>query len=397
MTTLPEAPSGARRGRLSKLGVAALPLAALAAALAWTSQPAAANPPMPHDPIGRVWSVSAPSAGTIRLQGWAADLDSTRNATVWALVDGKRVTRTSTAIARPKVAKRNHTGPTPGFDLSVRVPSSGVHTVCAVVDNFGPLGVARVLKCVVTPLGTRLSSAQVAAHSPYGAITRVSASSSTMRLTGWAAEPDFRTGRIVTVLYVDGRSAATVATRAASTQQRAAGAGKRGAFSISVPVDSGSHIGCLWLVNTGFGSNTSLGCQAIDSRGSAGSGTVTTPAINKTVVKEAKKHIGQRYVWGAEGPKTFDCSGLVMYSYHKAGYSTPRIAQDQFHAARLIPASRAVPGDLVFYHDSTGAVYHVGIYLQPLDTVAAIDESEGVAHQHIWDPSTATYGSFTHT
>jgi hypothetical protein len=42
-------------------------------------------------------------------------------------------------------------------------------------------------------------------------------------------------------------------------------------------------------------------------------------------------------------------------------------------------------------------VYHVGIYLSPGKTVAAIDEAEGVNYQTIWDASTATYGSFTHS
>jgi cell wall-associated NlpC family hydrolase len=219
-----------------------------------------------------------------------------------------------------------------------------------------------------------------------------------MRVRGFAYEPDFRAGRIVVVLYVDGRAAQTLTTHLASAYQRRHGAGKRGAFNFSVPVSRGlAHIGCVWVVNTGIGGNTPLGCTAVDTRGAAGSGKVTTPTRNKRVVREAKRHIGQRYVWGAEGPKTFDCSGLVQYSYRKAGYVTPRIAQDQFAAARVIPASRAVPGDLVFYHDAVGAVYHVGIYLRPLETVAAIDPADGVAHQHIWDPSSATYGSFTHT
>ena len=90
----------------------------------------------------------------------------------------------------------------------------------------------------------------------------------------------------------------------------------------------------------------------------------------------AKNHIGKPYVWAAAGPNTFDCSGLVVFSYAKAGITGLTTSpQVQFNAARLIPASRAVPGDLVFYHDSDGSVYHVGIYLAPGDTVAAIDTS----------------------
>jgi cell wall-associated NlpC family hydrolase len=88
---------------------------------------------------------------------------------------------------------------------------------------------------------------------------------------------------------------------------------------------------------------------------------------------------------------------LVTFSYGRAGFVTPRISEDQAHAARLIPASRAVPGDLVFMHDEVGDVYHVSIYLSPGKTVAAIDESRGVDYQTIWDPSIVTYGSFTHT
>jgi cell wall-associated NlpC family hydrolase len=65
-------------------------------------------------------------------------------------------------------------------------------------------------------------------------------------------------------------------------------------------------------------------------------------------------------------------------------------------AARLIPASHARAGDLVFYHDNTGSVYHVGIYTGPGTTVAAVDQADGVRAQNIWD-STATYGSFTHS
>jgi cell wall-associated NlpC family hydrolase len=157
------------------------------------------------------------------------------------------------------------------------------------------------------------------------------------------------------------------------------------------------HIGCIWVVNVGIGNNTPLGCQARDTRGLAGRGPVEVPKLNTQVVTEAKRHIGQSYVWGAEGPRTFDCSGLVMFSYGKFGFVTPRVSEDQARAARLIPASRAVPGDLVFMHDNLGDVYHVGIYLSPGQTVAAIDESSGVDYQKIWDPSIVTYGSFTHT
>lgn len=383
------------RRRLSALIAAAGTALSLAAALVVGAAPAAANPALPDDPIGALEHVAAAKGGLVDLRGWAADPDTNENATVFALVDGHKAGYVETAFARPKIAKRYGTGPTPGFDFTAAVPS-GVHTVCVGVRNSAA-GIARVLGCRVLPKGTALNSSQLAAHNPSGKVSRVSANAKTFAVSGWSAEPDFRTGRMVAVLYVDGAPAQTVDTHHATAGQRTAGAGKRGAFDFSVPVSKGAHNGCVWIVNTGLGSNALVGCVAADTRGPAGTHKVTTPALNKNVLKEARKHLGQPYVWGAAGPKSFDCSGLVMFSYHKAGFGTPRIAQDQFTAARVIPAARAVPGDLVFYHDSVGAVYHVGIYTKPLDTIAAIDESEGVAHQHIWDPSSATYGSFTHT
>jgi cell wall-associated NlpC family hydrolase len=384
------------RNRCAAFGVSLLTPVTIIGVCALTAPAAQANPPARNDPIGRIDSATAARGGQIRLQGWAADPDTGRNAAVAALVDGAKLAVVRTSVVRPKITTRHHTGPTPGFDLTVSVPTSGVHTVCVAATNMGP-GLTRVLGCVATPLGSTLTGTQLAAHSPYGVLSTATARTSRFRVTGWAGEPDFRVGRIVTMLYLDGALAITARTHVASAAQRRAGAGKRGAFDISVPVAAGSHTGCVWAVNTGLGWNRLLGCRAADTRGPAGHGAVAVPKINKKVVREAKKHIGQRYVWGAEGPRTFDCSGLVMYSYHKAGYPTPRIAADQFAAARVIPAARAVRGDLVFYHDSTGYVYHVGIYLSPLNTVAAIDEQQGVAPQHIWDPSSAAYGSFTHT
>ncbi len=366
----------------------------LASASLLTAPVAGALTARPHDPIGAVTSVKNVTGGLLAT-GWAVDPDApTANATVAAVVDGRyRVASGPTAVANPTVQTKYHTGPTPGFAMTIPVPT-GAHTVCIVARNSGP-GLEIALKCLVTPLGTKLSSAQLAAHNPVGAYSRMSVSSTSLRARGWTSDPDWVPHRMIVVLYVDNRSAATVTT-IAYPAPRPAGAGGASAFDITVPVSRGAHLGCIWVVNVGLGHNSFLGCKAGDTRGAAGTTPIATPALNSKVVTEARRHIGQKYVWGATGPKTFDCSGLVKYSYGKFGYITPRVSEDQFTAARLIPASRAVPGDLVFYHDTEGDVYHVGIYLSPGRTVAAIDENSGVNYQTIWDPSSTTYGSFTH-
>jgi hypothetical protein len=381
-------------GRRAPVAVALLALCAglLPAVLA---APAGANPAGPHDPFGKVRRVSAVSGG-LKFTGWALDPDElTTNIQVGVLVDGVNWTTFSpTSIPNATVTSTYAGGPTPGFSITSPIDTKP-HIVCLVARNVDA-GLDTVLSCVPTPLGTTLTSTQIAARSPQGAIEKSGARRASMHFAGWATDPDFYRRKATVVLYVDGSPAATVNT-GAYLGTRPTGAGPRSAFDVRVPVSSGMHIGCIWLVNIGLGSNKFLGCRAHDTRGRAGTDPVVQPKLNAQVVTEAKRHIGQAYVWGAEGPRTFDCSGLVMFSYGKAGFVTPRVSEDQARAARLIPPSRAVAGDLVFYHDNEGDVYHVGIYLSPLKTVAAIDEAEGVDYQKIWDPSIVTYGSFTHT
>ena len=80
----------------------------------------------------------------------------------------------------------------------------------------------------------------------------------------------------------------------------------------------------------------------------------------------AKSMMGTPYKWGGETPQEgFDCSGLVQWAYAKAGVSLPRVTDQQFVAPGGVPVKRRdlLPGDLVFFRDSTGYVHHVGISL----------------------------------
>ncbi|MER6916999.1 C40 family peptidase [Streptomyces sp. NPDC000594] len=85
----------------------------------------------------------------------------------------------------------------------------------------------------------------------------------------------------------------------------------------------------------------------------------TTHANKALKVAASKK--GAPYRYGAAGPSRFDCSGLTLYSYKKAGKKLPRTAQQQYNKSRKISSSSRKAGDLVFFH-SRGYVYHVGIY-----------------------------------
>ncbi|WP_148570812.1 C40 family peptidase [Nocardioides caldifontis] len=71
---------------------------------------------------------------------------------------------------------------------------------------------------------------------------------------------------------------------------------------------------------------------------------------------------GDPYQYGAAGPNRFDCSGLVYFSTHKAGFrNVPRTSSQQGRFMRRIPRKAMRPGDFVFFTGGSG-VYHVGVF-----------------------------------
>jgi peptidoglycan DL-endopeptidase CwlO len=100
------------------------------------------------------------------------------------------------------------------------------------------------------------------------------------------------------------------------------------------------------------------------STGQPGSALTTTQLI--AMLKAAVSRVGLPYVWGAAGPNSFDCSGLVQWSFAQAGIVMPRVAADQARTGPAVSVSQLQPGDLLFYHtDPTAPDYvsHVAIYL----------------------------------
>jgi hypothetical protein len=84
--------------------------------------------------------------------------------------------------------------------------------------------------------------------------------------------------------------------------------------------------------------------------------------LAEDVVDLAAKLIGRPYVWGAEGPRAFDCSGLTQYVYQEFGINLPRRAVDQSKFGDRV--GRFQPGDLLFFSTDTrqSLVTHVGLY-----------------------------------
>jgi len=84
-------------------------------------------------------------------------------------------------------------------------------------------------------------------------------------------------------------------------------------------------------------------------------------------IRIAKRYLGRRYVWGAVGPRSFDCSGFTQYVMRKSkGVRIPRVSRKQAYYGRYISRSHLRPGDLIFFDTSRrrrGYVNHVGIYI----------------------------------
>jgi len=83
-------------------------------------------------------------------------------------------------------------------------------------------------------------------------------------------------------------------------------------------------------------------------------------------LRVARHQKGDRYKYGAEGPRRFDCSGLVYFATHRAGLTrTPRTSSEQAKYMRRIKRSHLQRGDFVFFKNR-GGVYHVGFFLRRL-------------------------------
>lgn len=85
------------------------------------------------------------------------------------------------------------------------------------------------------------------------------------------------------------------------------------------------------------------------------------PASDRAAVAlaAARSALGRPYVYGSTGPNSFDCSGLMYWSWRHAGVELPRTSEGQMYAGHRIPLSQARPGDLVIYYSD---MHHVGMY-----------------------------------
>ncbi|WP_195631028.1 NlpC/P60 family protein [Lactiplantibacillus plantarum] len=118
------------------------------------------------------------------------------------------------------------------------------------------------------------------------------------------------------------------------------------------------------------------------------SDSLDSGASSSTLVNAMEKYgATNKYVYGAEGPSAFDCSGLVEYTLKKLGISFPRTSGEQYKASNHV--SNPKPGDLVFF--GPGGSEHVGVYTGNGEFYSAENEKDGMGISKVHGGG---YGSF---
>ncbi|MCQ4045743.1 NlpC/P60 family protein [Streptantibioticus rubrisoli] len=103
-----------------------------------------------------------------------------------------------------------------------------------------------------------------------------------------------------------------------------------------------------------------LGWLKSDVGAELGRAAGTADALAARAVAFASAQLGKAYEWGAQGPSTYDCSGLTQAAWAAAGVTLPRTSQEQWAGLPHVPLGQLRPGDLIVYYADAS---HVAIYI----------------------------------
>jgi cell wall-associated NlpC family hydrolase len=110
------------------------------------------------------------------------------------------------------------------------------------------------------------------------------------------------------------------------------------------------------------------------------------------VLAYARAQLGKPYEWGADGPNTFDCSGLTMRAWAQAGVSLYHYTGAQYDQTSRVAISDLQPGDLVFYGSSGPTSHHVGLYVGGGQMIEAPHIGADVRYASIYRSDLLPYG-----
>ncbi|MCR1849364.1 SH3 domain-containing protein [Paeniclostridium sordellii] len=142
-------------------------------------------------------------------------------------------------------------------------------------------------------------------------------------------------------------------------------------YSVITSLNKGTKVGYISESNgwAKVNYNGTIGYISVNYIGyvdsNSGAGESGTSQGADAVISLAKQQLGKPYVWGAEGPGSFDCSGFTQYVFkNAAGKILPRVSKEQSKFGQSVNKSNLQKGDLIFFDtDKDGVVNHVGIYM----------------------------------
>ncbi|CEO26518.1 C40 family peptidase [Paraclostridium sordellii] len=142
-------------------------------------------------------------------------------------------------------------------------------------------------------------------------------------------------------------------------------------YSVITSLNKGTKVGYISESNgwAKVNYNGTIGYMSVNYIGAvnsnSGAGESGTSQGADAVISLAKQQLGKPYVWGAEGPSSFDCSGFTQYVFkNAAGKNLPRVSKEQSKFGQSVNKSNLQKGDLIFFDtDKDGVVNHVGIYM----------------------------------
>ena len=164
------------------------------------------------------------------------------------------------------------------------------------------------------------------------------------------------------------QQAAEAAAAARAAQERLAAAAAQAAAARAAQAAAAQA--AAQQASQGAGGATYAGAHLV-SGGPASGGASQSPTVTSFnpppqgsgasgALAAAESRLGDWYQWGAAGPSTFDCSGLVMWAYAQVGISLPHYSGAQYADTVHIPMSDLQPGDLVFFANPGE---HVAMYV----------------------------------
>ncbi len=113
---------------------------------------------------------------------------------------------------------------------------------------------------------------------------------------------------------------------------------------------------------------------------SAPAGPITGTGVGVLALRAAQVQLGKPYRYGAQGPGSFDCSGLTMWAFKRAGVTLPRASRSQAAIGRAVTWDDLQPGDLIFYYSP---VSHVGIYAGGGKMINAVQTGDVVRYSAV--------------